>query len=80
MASTWWLLSALILGGFTGILVFALMDMAQKEEKRAARAEKTLKLQLLGLPELDRQWGTTHSPRPARNLASEPKHRARIAA
>ena len=81
MVSSRWVY-ALILGGFGGILVFALMAMAQREEEeqRAARAEKTVELQLVGLPELDPHWGTIRSRKPAGKLASEPKRGARIAA
>ncbi len=80
MVSIGWLLYALILGSFGGILVFALMAMAQREEQRAARAEMTVELQLVGLPELDPHWGTIRSRKPAGKLASEPKRGARIAA
>ncbi len=78
--STWWLLYALILIGFAGILVFALMDMAQKEEERAARAEKTVELQLVRLPELDSHWGTNCSRKSTGKLGLEPKRGVRLAA
>ncbi len=78
--STWWLLYALILIGFAGILLFALMDMAQKEEDRAAKLEKRVESQLLGLPELHSHWGTNRSRKPTGKLGREPKRGARLAA
>ena len=81
MVSMGWLLaSALKLGGVAGILVFALMDMAQIEERRAARAEKAIELRWVGMPEIDPHWGTVRARcRPA-ELAEEPKRSARRAA
>ncbi len=78
--STWWLLYALILIGFAGILLFALMDMAQKEEDRAAKLEKRVESQLLGLPKLHSHWGINRSRKPTGKLSLEPKRGARLAA
>jgi len=80
MVSTWWLAGALLLGGLAAMLVFALMDMAQKEEDRAARLEKAVELQLLGLPGLDPHWGANRSRKPPRSRVSEAEPGGRMAA
>jgi hypothetical protein len=38
MVSIWWVAAAFVLGGYAGVLVFALMAMARSESDRAATA------------------------------------------
>ena len=38
MVSIWWVIGAFVLGGYAGMLVFALMSMAAREDVQAAKA------------------------------------------
>ncbi len=54
--SIWLVLWAFLIGGFAGMLVFALTAMAGSEDDRAAKSEKAIKRKGLGRVELDKEW------------------------
>ena len=42
MVSIWWVVCSLLLGGFAGLLMSALMNMAAKQNDRAALADEAV--------------------------------------
>ncbi len=56
MVSIWWVMLALLLGGFAGLLVSALMNMAGKQNDRAALADEAVQRIPLRRVKLERSW------------------------
>lgn len=56
MVSIWFLFWAFLVGGFAGMLVFALTTMASREDDRTTKAEKRVKRYGLDGVELDNEW------------------------
>ena len=56
MVSIWWVMLALLLGGFAGLLVSALMNMAGKQNDRAALADEAAQRIPLRRVKLERSW------------------------
>jgi len=57
MVSIWWVVSAFLMGGFAGLLVFSLIGMAHKESEHAVRAERTVGRDGLIPLKLHKDWG-----------------------
>ncbi len=58
MVSIWWVVLAFVLGGYAGMLAFALMSMAAKEEVQAVKARDSVERDGLGPVHLEAHWGT----------------------
>ena len=58
MVSIWWVVAAFVLGGWAGMLIFALMSMSAHESDRAAQAEDAAVRGGLGPVDLDPHWGS----------------------
>lgn len=58
MVSIWWVMWAFLLGGFAGLLVFALMSMAGKNNDRAIRADEAVQHVHLGPMHIEKSWRT----------------------
>jgi hypothetical protein len=56
MVSIWWVILAFVLGGYAGMLVFALMGMAAREEVQGVRANEALEQDSLGPVPLEARW------------------------
>ena len=56
MVSVWWVIGAFILGGYAGMLVFALMSMTAREQDRAGLAEDAAARGGMGPVHLDEHW------------------------
>jgi hypothetical protein len=55
MVSIWWVVSVFFLGGVAGMLLWAFLDRAEKNE-RAARGDVAVTRRHLGPVELDKEW------------------------
>ncbi len=58
MVSIWWVIGAFVLGGYAGMLVFALMSMAAREDLQAAKAREAVARDGLGPVPLEAHWST----------------------
>ncbi len=57
MVSIWWVVLAFVLGGYAGMLVFALLSMARREEAQAVKAKEIVERDGLGPVHLKAHWG-----------------------
>jgi hypothetical protein len=58
MVSIWWVILAFVLGGYAGMLAFALMSMAAREEVQAVKSSASVEHDGLGPVHLEAHWGT----------------------
>ncbi len=56
MVSIWWVVWALLLGGVAGLLMSALMNMAGKQNDRAALADEAVQRIPLGRVNVEGSW------------------------
>ena len=56
MVAIWWVVSAFLIGGYAGMLVFALMSMTAREGERAVKADKAVERDRLGPANLEDDW------------------------
>jgi len=56
MVSIWWVIGAFVAGGYAGMLVFALMSMAAREDVQAVKARDALERDGLGPVPLEAHW------------------------
>ncbi len=57
MVSIWWVVLAFVLGGYAGMLAFALMSMAAREEVQAVKTSDRVERDGLGPVHLEAHWG-----------------------
>ena len=55
MVSIWWVVAVFFLGGVAGMLLWAFLDTAEKNE-RAARGDVSVRRGHLGPVESDKEW------------------------
>jgi RsiW-degrading membrane proteinase PrsW (M82 family) len=58
MVSIWWVACAFLLGGIAGLVVFAFMNMAARQNERAVMSDVALQRQGLGAVNLEEHWTT----------------------
>ncbi|MDQ2963163.1 MAG: hypothetical protein M3R31_08420 [Pseudomonadota bacterium] len=51
--SIWWVVGAFVLGGYAGMLMFALMSMAARESEQAVKAKEAVERDGLGPANLE---------------------------
>lgn len=56
MVAIWWVVSAFLIGGYAGMLVFALMSMTAREGERGVKADKAVERDRLGPVNLEDDW------------------------
>lgn len=56
MVSIWWVIGAFVLGGYAGMLVFALMSVAAREDVQAVKARDVVARDGLGPVPLEAHW------------------------
>jgi hypothetical protein len=60
--SIWWPLAMFLVGGFAVIVVFTLMNMATRADKRVVKEEAALERDGLDRVELEEEWTRLRSP------------------
>jgi hypothetical protein len=58
MISIWWVVCAFFLGGLAGLVVFAFMNMAARQNERAVMSDLALQRTGLGAVNLEQHWMT----------------------
>ena len=56
MISIWWVVCAFLLGGLAGLVVFAFMNMAARQDERAVMSDRALQRTGLGAVNLEKHW------------------------
>jgi hypothetical protein len=58
MVSIWWVACAFLVGGLAGLLIFAFVSMAAREDERAVKADEALQRKGLRGMNLEEHWTT----------------------
>jgi hypothetical protein len=58
MVSIWWVACAFLLGGLAGLLIFAFVSMAARQDERAVKADEALQRAGLRAVYLEEHWIT----------------------
>jgi len=58
MVSIWWVAYAFLLGGIAGLVVFAFMNMAARQNERAVMSDVAVQRQGLGAVNIEEHWTT----------------------
>ena len=56
MVSVWWAVGMLVLGTYAGMLVFALMSMAMREDEQGRRSSEAIERDGPGPVKLEEDW------------------------
>ena len=56
MVSIWWAVGMFVLGAYAGMLVFALMSVATREEEQGRRTKEAVERDGLAPVELEEDW------------------------